>query len=281
PARPAQLLAAVADRVRAAAALVRRAAGGGRVARRERLLLQVRRGDRVRRARRARRGVSLPGRGGHLPGGPDRRPRLHRPRRDDLRQLAAGRARRRRGAVRVHRRAAAPPGRGVGARAAAGDRAAARGGRGLPGGAAPPRAGGGDFRGLRARGVRRVRGDRHRARPVHLVHAAPGDAARAVARLAAAAHAGRGRRAVPERTGVMTGAPDGGATTEREIDWNLLRERAAVAMRRAYAPYSNFPVGAAALVDDGRVVVGYNVENASYGLGLCAECGLVSALHAT
>jgi len=79
----------------------------------------------------------------------------------------------------------------------------------------------------------------------------------------------------------MTGAPDGGATTEREIDWNLLRERAAEAMRRAYAPYSNFPVGAAALVDDGRVVVGCNVENASYGLGLCAECGLVSALHAT
>ncbi|MCQ4082517.1 cytidine deaminase [Streptomyces sp. RB6PN25] len=52
-------------------------------------------------------------------------------------------------------------------------------------------------------------------------------------------------------------------------------------MSRAYAPYSRFPVGAAALVDDGRTVVGCNVENASYGLGLCAECGLVSALHAT
>src|SRR3712207_2191415 len=65
-----------------------------------------------------------------------------------------------------------------------------------------------------------------------------------------------------------------------QIDWARLREAAIDAMRRAYAPYSRFPVGAAALVDDGRVVVGCNVENASYGLGLCAECGLVSALHA-
>ena len=52
-------------------------------------------------------------------------------------------------------------------------------------------------------------------------------------------------------------------------------------MSRAYAPYSHYPVGAAAEVDDGRTVTGCNVENASYGLGLCAECGLVSALHAT
>jgi cytidine deaminase len=64
-------------------------------------------------------------------------------------------------------------------------------------------------------------------------------------------------------------------------DWELLRAAATEAMRRAYAPYSLFPVGAAALVDDGRVVVGCNVENASYGVGLCAECGLVSALHAS
>jgi cytidine deaminase len=51
-------------------------------------------------------------------------------------------------------------------------------------------------------------------------------------------------------------------------------------MLRASAPYSGFPVGAAALVDDGRVVVGCNVENAAYGVGLCAECGLVASLHA-
>ncbi|WBU39373.1 cytidine deaminase [Homoserinibacter sp. YIM 151385] len=50
-------------------------------------------------------------------------------------------------------------------------------------------------------------------------------------------------------------------------------------MRLAYAPYSQYPVGAAAVVDDGRVVSGCNVENASYGVGLCAECSLVSALQ--
>ncbi|MGW8401510.1 cytidine deaminase [Streptomyces lydicus] len=64
-------------------------------------------------------------------------------------------------------------------------------------------------------------------------------------------------------------------------DWELLRAQARDAMSRAYAPYSGYPVGAAALVDDGRTVTGCNVENASYGLGLCAECGLISALFAT
>jgi cytidine deaminase len=66
-----------------------------------------------------------------------------------------------------------------------------------------------------------------------------------------------------------------------QVDWAALREAAREVRGRAYAPYSRFPVGAAALVDDGRVVVGCNVENASYGLGLCAECGLVSALLAS
>jgi cytidine deaminase len=64
------------------------------------------------------------------------------------------------------------------------------------------------------------------------------------------------------------------------VDWPELRRAALEAMGTAYAPYSQFPVGAAALVDDGRIVVGCNVENASYGVGLCAECGVVSALHA-
>lgn len=62
------------------------------------------------------------------------------------------------------------------------------------------------------------------------------------------------------------------------IDWEVLRARALELSRRAYAPYSGFPVGAAALVDDGRIVGGCNVENAGYGVALCAECGLISEL---
>jgi cytidine deaminase len=65
------------------------------------------------------------------------------------------------------------------------------------------------------------------------------------------------------------------------VDWSALKTAAIEAMKRAYAPYSDFPVGAAALVDDGRIVSGCNVENASYGVGLCAECSLVSNLTMT
>jgi cytidine deaminase len=65
------------------------------------------------------------------------------------------------------------------------------------------------------------------------------------------------------------------------IDWGALRAAAADVARHAYAPYSRLRVGAAGLTADGRVVTGCNVENASFGLTLCAECGLVSALHAT
>ena len=65
-----------------------------------------------------------------------------------------------------------------------------------------------------------------------------------------------------------------------DIDWELLRARARELTGRAYAPYSRFAVGAAALVDDGRVVAGCNVENAAYGVALCAECGLISDLVA-
>ena len=66
-----------------------------------------------------------------------------------------------------------------------------------------------------------------------------------------------------------------------EVDWDALVAAAIEIMGRAYVPYSRFKVGAAGLMDDGRIVVGCNVENASYGLGLCAECGMVSSIHAS
>lgn len=66
-----------------------------------------------------------------------------------------------------------------------------------------------------------------------------------------------------------------------EIDWETLRQAAVAASKNSYSPYSNFPVGVAGIVDDGRQVWGANVENASYGLTLCAECSMVSHLHAT
>ncbi len=66
-----------------------------------------------------------------------------------------------------------------------------------------------------------------------------------------------------------------------EIDWKQLTAVATAAMQKAYAPYSKFPVGAAALTEDGRIISGCNVEHASYGLGLCAECSLVSELFRT
>lgn len=64
-------------------------------------------------------------------------------------------------------------------------------------------------------------------------------------------------------------------------DWEALRAAAVEAASHAYAPYSNYRVGAAALADDGRLLTGCNVENAAYGVVLCAECGLVSQLHIT
>jgi cytidine deaminase len=70
-------------------------------------------------------------------------------------------------------------------------------------------------------------------------------------------------------------------STAPDADWAALRAAAVAAMERAYAPYSGFKVGVAGLVDDGRVVTGCNVENAAYGVALCAECGMVSQLHLT
>ncbi len=71
-----------------------------------------------------------------------------------------------------------------------------------------------------------------------------------------------------------------GGTAQTSIDWPALRAAAIVAAANAYAPYSRLRVGAAGLAANGAVVTGCNVENASFGLTLCAECGLVSALHA-
>ena len=66
-----------------------------------------------------------------------------------------------------------------------------------------------------------------------------------------------------------------------DVDWIALRDKAIEVSQRAYAPYSRFPVGAAALTADHRILVGCNVENVSYGLGLCAECAIVCALHSS
>ncbi len=78
----------------------------------------------------------------------------------------------------------------------------------------------------------------------------------------------------------MSGA-DASERARGPLPWDELRSAAIEAAQRAYAPYSGFGVGAAALTTDGRLITGCNVENVSYGLSLCAECGLVSALHAT
>lgn len=75
--------------------------------------------------------------------------------------------------------------------------------------------------------------------------------------------------------------PPGPASMSAAVDWEMLRGKAIESAAHAYAPYSKLRVGAAALTSDQRVLTGCNVENVSYGLGLCAECGVVSALYAT
>lgn len=76
-------------------------------------------------------------------------------------------------------------------------------------------------------------------------------------------------------------SPASASASTDGVDWDALRAAAVDARSHAYVPYSHFPVGVAALVDDGRTITGANVENASYGLTLCAECALVSSLHMT
>ncbi|GAB2885875.1 cytidine deaminase [Nocardioides pacificus] len=88
--------------------------------------------------------------------------------------------------------------------------------------------------------------------------------------------------AAHETSGPAAAGPDGPhGGPVGDFDWEALKTLAVEAASRAYIPYSHYAVGAAARVDDGRVVTGCNVENASYGVGLCAECGLVSQLHIT
>lgn len=77
----------------------------------------------------------------------------------------------------------------------------------------------------------------------------------------------------------MTNDTTNAATPITEELWQRLHAEAVAALEHSYSPYSNFPVGVAALVDDGRIISGANIENASYGVTLCAECSLVSALH--
>ena len=66
-----------------------------------------------------------------------------------------------------------------------------------------------------------------------------------------------------------------------DVDWAVLREKAVEAAQNAYCPYSGLQVGSAALCDDGRIVVGCNVENAAYGVALCAECTMAGQLRLT
>ena len=110
--------------------------------------------------------------------------------------------------------------------------------------------------------------------PVHADGALPRDAVRG--RRPRRPVAGTGSRRHPVHQVVSRLVVD-----PASVDWSGLRAAARAAAEHAYVPYSHFPVGVAGLVDDGRVVSGCNVENASYGLTLCAECGMVSALHAS
>jgi len=85
--------------------------------------------------------------------------------------------------------------------------------------------------------------------------------------------------AMNEQDDFLTGRIARIPAPDHDADWDRLTTQARIAMTRAYAPYSNYPVGAAAMLEDGSIVTGCNVENASYGVGLCAECTMIGALR--
>ncbi len=94
-------------------------------------------------------------------------------------------------------------------------------------------------------------------------------------------HDRRGRRTRRTRAPAGRRRPAVREAVMADVDWAVLDAAAVEIMQKAYAPYSRFKVGVAGLMEDGRIVVGCNVENACYGVGLCAECGMVSSIHAT
>ncbi len=268
----ADLLPAVAHRLRAAAALVRRGAVRRRDPGRQRLPVQVHRRDGVGRCSPASAARCSRSSRRDLPRGPDRRPGVHRPGGDDLRQLAgrrAGRGRRRCSATRTRCSCAAATRSTRCCSSSPSSSWRSRSGR-----SARRRLAGGSSRSP-SRAWRCSGTCPPTSCPGQVTYMTP---------YVTRCWCSRSRRSdcgCPSADGLPVPARGRGTVTVRR---RRLGRAARGGRRRSCAgrtrPYSKFKVGVAGLVDDGRVVVGCNVENASYGVGLCAECGMVSALHA-